>query len=193
MASLLEIIEQNRKQAGAGNPVSAPARTGASSRNPIRENLYSSAANGGQRTLTEIIQQNREQKNLYAQAAQSGGTLLEIIQQNRARQGQPNLYAQATQAQNTARGSGGLFGDIYDKADDRQSGLYTSPYAEVMGREDYAEKSRAGESKIKGFGFGNDERYDYQRHRRRAPETGGRPGPGNELSGLRQVCLYDGR
>lgn len=50
--------------------------------------------------------------------------------------------------------------NVYDAADARKSSLYSSKYADILNREDYAEKSKAGES-TRGSFFGYDDRYDF--------------------------------
>lgn len=50
--------------------------------------------------------------------------------------------------------------DIYDKADNRRSSLYSGEYADILNRPDYAEKSKPGES-TRGKLFGYDATYDF--------------------------------
>lgn len=164
MPTLLEIIEQNRKEAGTEIPASASVRSETPQRSPVKarsstqRNLYSDAA--GNMSLTDIINRNRQQAAqpmLYANAAGQSGSLMDTIRKNRERQEQQNLYAQA---QNAAKGTSTLMAGVYDKADDRTSGLYSGAYADILRRQDYEQNAGAGESKIR-FGFNSDELYDY--------------------------------
>lgn len=60
---------------------------------------------------------------------------------------------------NAARGTSRLLGNVFDNAENRVSGLRNSEYAKLMQMQDYAELSRAGESKRRWFG--GDDLYDY--------------------------------
>jgi|GEM_PF-6034387 len=145
MPTLLEEYRRE-KEAGAGKPASAS-----------EHNLYSNAGKNGT-LLYEYRQQEQKQRNRYALAAIDNDLKEDFQNKMKAAFAQPNLYAQA---QNAAKGTSALLGSVYDKAEDRQSGLHSGAYADILKRQDYAEKSAAGESKIRGFGFGNDELYDY--------------------------------
>ena len=72
---------------------------------------------------------------------------------------------------NAARGRDSLFRGAYDLADNRESSLPGSEYAALMGREDFAALSQAGESKLSWNPFRNDVLYDYI----------------NDINGARQV------
>ena len=79
-----------------------------------------------------------------------GDTALSADEGRELMQGYKNYLASLTQPQ-----QGQTVGDMLGK----KSWLGNSPYAEYMSREDYADKSKAGESKRRFFG--GDELYDY--------------------------------
>ena len=69
--------------------------------------------------------------------------------------------AEHTPGENAARGSSTVRSGIFDNADNRVSSLANSPYAEILNRDDYAELSRAGESRLSWIPWKNDLVYDY--------------------------------
>lgn len=71
----------------------------------------------------------------------------------------PGTNVEDVLGSNAARGTSKFLGDIYDNAQNRVSGLKNSEYADILGREDYAQNSVAGASKRRFFG--GDNLYDY--------------------------------
>ncbi|MBQ7737280.1 MAG: hypothetical protein IJT62_05530 [Oscillospiraceae bacterium] len=127
-----------------------------------QQNLYSEA-------VMPKEKKQEQPKSLYARAAQkvtraaAENNLYARAAQDMAAQKPPQgLYSGAleeSRGNNAARGTSEYLSGIYDKADNRESSLYGSTYADILNREDYGQNSQAGESRRRFFG--GDNLYDY--------------------------------
>ena len=61
---------------------------------------------------------------------------------------------------NAAKGTSPINNAIYEKADSRESNISKGKYADILKADDYAELSKAGDSKI-NWSFKSDAKYDY--------------------------------
>lgn len=155
----------------------------------VNNNLYQYNTTQKIQTQAELDQQWNYAKSLgftkeqAIQLLRSGTRWTDqaLAETNRERQSQPS---------NAAKGDTGLFSGVFNKAQDKASSLYSSKYASILDKEDYAEKSKAAAAKS---GFFGDDLYDYINNlgnAREKTEIATRTGQGGRKMGVGDYAQY---
>ncbi len=165
LEQIRQAAEQQRAYAEAARKPSAHS---ASSRN-----LYSQAQNAatpfglfGMGDQTLDAEQGRElarqAETRYAdQLRREQERLDEEARQARERMAEAQRISQTKEALDRApQGAQNALGNIYSQAEQRQSSLEGTPYADILRRGDYGRYAQAGESRL-GLGAETDRTYDY--------------------------------
>ena len=104
----------------------------------------------------------RQGENLYAaRQRREQERMDEEARQAREMMAEAQRISEAHDAlQNAPQGAQNALGNIYSQAEQRQSSLEGTPYADILRRGDYGRYAQAGESRL-GLGAETDRTYDY--------------------------------
>ena len=116
--------------------------------------------NGGKYTSQDEVNQQYE---IFKRMGYSRDDTIKAMQSGTRwkEQSLEEMKAEMAKPTNAAKNEGGLYGNVTGKAAERSSSLYNSKYYDILEKDDYAELSQPGESKVKAFSFKNDELYDF--------------------------------